>query len=637
VKIGHIAKKTGQLVFASSTKISTIFFAGIAMTVAGGLVTAITHSGPGGSVSDERFPASVGEAVGENASRPARQLITPPFPTSNLMSSRAGSEAANDMANQLARAAEDQAAQNANAPQPEPVMVTNDAPVFNSAARANPGQQTLQGEDRTTGTSTSTGTSTGTAPNTNGYGGSVNSASSTDTSTATEVPGFNPAAPTNLTLVTSEAGWAGVCQKATITIVDFTGNPQGALSPLTVALGTDQGSFYSAAGCTTAASSLGFNTGSSVGTAYFKASATANVSASEGTLGESNSTVTIGIPVTSFTLGAAGAPATGVTAPNGILRIGNKLVVADVSNNRVLIWNSIPTSSAQHADIVLGQPDLLTTAANPMGVVSATSLSGPTAVASDGTRLAVVDAGNHRVLLWDSFPTSTQVAATHVVGQATMAAGSANRGGGAVAAAGTLSSPSCAAFSSGALFVCDKGNNRVLGWNSVPTSDGVSATFAVGQANLTAAASGSALTQLSSPADAVAANGRLYVTDSGNDRLLIWASVPAASGSTAAFSLGQAEGSPSATSLSSPARVRADQNGRILVSDSGNHRILVWNKMPNVSGTAADGVIGQANLTSNSAGATTSSLDGPTGIEVSGSELWISDTINNRVLQFTLP
>jgi len=33
-------------------------------------------------------------------------------------------------------------------------------------------------------------------------------------------------------------------------------------------------------------------------------------------------------------------------------------MVADTQNNRVLIWNSIPTQNNQPADLVLGQPNL---------------------------------------------------------------------------------------------------------------------------------------------------------------------------------------------------------------------------------------------------------------------------------------
>ena len=41
--------------------------------------------------------------------------------------------------------------------------------------------------------------------------------------------------------------------------------------------------------------------------------------------------------------------------PTGVATDGQRLVVADTDNNRVLIWNSIPTSNNQPADVVVGQ------------------------------------------------------------------------------------------------------------------------------------------------------------------------------------------------------------------------------------------------------------------------------------------
>jgi hypothetical protein len=46
-------------------------------------------------------------------------------------------------------------------------------------------------------------------------------------------------------------------------------------------------------------------------------------------------------------------------APRGVFISGNKLIVADTGQNRVFIWNQIPKTPYQKADVVLGQ--LLTT------------------------------------------------------------------------------------------------------------------------------------------------------------------------------------------------------------------------------------------------------------------------------------
>ena len=43
--------------------------------------------------------------------------------------------------------------------------------------------------------------------------------------------------------------------------------------------------------------------------------------------------------------------------PSTVYSDGERLFVADTRNNRILIWNSIPTQTNQPADIVVGQQD----------------------------------------------------------------------------------------------------------------------------------------------------------------------------------------------------------------------------------------------------------------------------------------
>jgi hypothetical protein len=98
---------------------------------------------------------------------------------------------------------------------------------------------------------------------------------------------------------------------------------------------------------------------------------------------------------------------------------GGKLFVADSSNNRVLIWNAIPYRQNTPADVVLGQGNFTSCSPNAGGVVSASSLNEPEDVWSDGTRLIVADNRNNRVLIWNSIPTANAAAADVIVGQLT--------------------------------------------------------------------------------------------------------------------------------------------------------------------------------------------------------------------------
>lgn len=95
---------------------------------------------------------------------------------------------------------------------------------------------------------------------------------------------------------------------------------------------------------------------------------------------------------------------TGLRQPSYVHSDGQRIVVADTENNRVLIWNSIPTENGKPADIVLGQDDFNKggTALEP----TAKRMRAPQGVWIQGNRLFVADSLFHRILIWNSFPTS---------------------------------------------------------------------------------------------------------------------------------------------------------------------------------------------------------------------------------------
>ena len=104
--------------------------------------------------------------------------------------------------------------------------------------------------------------------------------------------------------------------------------------------------------------------------------------------------------------------------------------MADTQNNRVLIYNHIPTTNGAAADVVLGQPNF-TTFVEPdltqqKNNVTASQLLNPVAVSSDGIHLFVTDLGYNRVLIWNSIPTTNRQAADVAIGQPDMVSSIAN-------------------------------------------------------------------------------------------------------------------------------------------------------------------------------------------------------------------
>lgn len=98
--------------------------------------------------------------------------------------------------------------------------------------------------------------------------------------------------------------------------------------------------------------------------------------------------------------------------PMGISNDGQHLLLADTCNNRVLIWNSLPTGNVE-PDVVLGQTSFNT---NSPGTAQ-DKLRWPVDVATDGVKVVVADAYNDRVLIWNAFPTENGQPADLVLGQ----------------------------------------------------------------------------------------------------------------------------------------------------------------------------------------------------------------------------
>ncbi len=316
-----------------------------------------------------------------------------------------------------------------------------------------------------------------------------------------------------------------------------------------------------------------------------------------------------------------------------------KLYVADYSNNRVLIWTSTPTTTNQSANVVLGQASFTTNTANNGGI-SANSLSGPASVFSDGTRLFVADYNNNRVLIWNTIPSSSNTSANVVIGQTGYTATTANNGG---IGCNTLNGPT-GAYSDGThLWIADNGNNRVLAFNAIPTTSGMTADFVLGQNSCTGHSKGTVNgKKMNAPRSVHGHSTYLYVADSGNNRVLVWTTLPTSSGTTATFVLGQPSttvntannGGISGQTLSQPMGVFTDGT-RLFVSDYSNNRVLEWTSIPGGTDQTANLVLGQPNLassTANNGGISATSLFFPSQLYADGSRLWTADYDNNRIL-----
>jgi DNA-binding beta-propeller fold protein YncE len=219
---------------------------------------------------------------------------------------------------------------------------------------------------------------------------------------------------------------------------------------------------------------------------------------------------------------AGGAPsASTLDSPRGIFADSAHVFIADTSNNRVLVFDR--ASGSTTASLVLGQADFVSTQENGGTTPGAATLSGPQGVYSDGTRLYVSDTGNNRVLVWNALPTVNGQSADLVIGQADPTGVLVNAGG--AAGATTLSSPTGVDVVSGHLYIADSGNNRVTVFAQVPAADGAAADSVLGQPDLSSRAPGSVATDttlLAGPVQIADDGEQLYVCDRDLARVLAY-------------------------------------------------------------------------------------------------------------------
>lgn len=333
-------------------------------------------------------------------------------------------------------------------------------------------------------------------------------------------------------------------------------------------------------------------------------------------------------------------------SPTGVTTNGTDLYICDNLNNRVLIYTSIPTATHATANLELGQPNFTSNTVNNTGTPSSTNFFLPYSVSSDGTHMVVADTSNNRVLIWNTIPTSTDQAADLVLGQPNFTSNTVNYGGSVTSQ--TLSGPQGVYSDGTRLFVGDTGNNRVLIWNTFPTSNQQAASVVLGQSGFTTGTAGSvSSTSLSGPTGVYSTGTELFVADTGYNRVIFWTSMPTSNGTAANFAIGQKnltskaanKGGISAATASAPTMVHGDGT-HLYVADSGNNRVLYFSAYPTKSNVAADWIIGQPNSTSsavNNGGLSSSTLSTPTGVFVKGTNLFVADKLNNRVLAFTSP
>lgn len=262
---------------------------------------------------------------------------------------------------------------------------------------------------------------------------------------------------------------------------------------------------------------------------------------------------------------------------------GNKLIATCGSQNRVLIWNSIPRVNGQPADVVLGQPDFTSVAPG----TSQTSLDYPCDVmVSPSGKLLVSDYYNNRVLIWNTLPAKNGAPADMVIGQNNF---SSNKAGDK---AYELNRPRGITMApDGRLLIACSSSHHIFVYDSIPVSIRESAKVVIGQDDFNLATSGTSDSSMYIPfAVMVTSDSKLAIGEFGNNRVLLYNTLPNISGAHADYVLGQMDfssgitytpsGIPNANNFSRVYEISSDLNGRLFVSGRDMHRIMVFGELP---------------------------------------------------------
>lgn len=327
----------------------------------------------------------------------------------------------------------------------------------------------------------------------------------------------------------------------------------------------------------------------------------------------------------------------------------NRLYVSDGDDNRVLVFDTSAITFGMSASFVLGQASFSTNAA----ATTQTGLSQPRGIAATAGSVFVVDDFNSRVLEYDPAALANGMNATDEIGQLFGGTADFHRSSmddwsphAKLASLGHLALDSV----QHRLFVADTGNNRVLVYPLSATNTLAGTLFepsiVLGEPDLATTTGGLAADLMTQPVGLAfdAASNRLYVSDQGNNRVLVFDATALQDGMPASHVLGQSTFGTrttgmTASTLSSPWGLALDPHGRLFVADGTNFRVLVFDVTALANGMSASFVVGRPTFTDTSP--VTAGLDRiatayAVAVDPSTRRLFVVDGDEARVLVFDL-
>lgn len=319
--------------------------------------------------------------------------------------------------------------------------------------------------------------------------------------------------------------------------------------------------------------------------------------------------------------------------------VRHRLFVADYQASRVLVFNlSVNNILFDHtADYVLGQSNFY----NTVQTTSSAGLWNPAGLAYDALydRLFVSDQSNNRVLIYDTATIVNGESAVRVLGQGNFVSNSPGITSATMTSPGGLAYDP----NGNRLFVSETlTTHRVLVFNLATIVNGQSAVNVLGQLDFTSSANGLSQSQMSYPGGLAydGAGSRLFVADNDNNRVLVFSVGTIVNGQNAISVLGQPDfttntAATTQAAMDHPWGLSFDSvNNRLFVSETGNSRVLIFDTTTISNGQNARSLFGQPDFTTNLQSVTQAGMSMPWGISYAGNRLYVADSSSNRVLIF---
>ncbi len=366
---------------------------------------------------------------------------------------------------------------------------------------------------------------------------------------------------------------------------------------------------------------------------------------------------------------AAATTQSGLSAPAGIAidMTRNLLFVADMTNNRIMIFDTSALSSGMSATNVLGQINFTTATAGTTQI----GLSAPRQMEYDGStkQLYVADTANNRVMIFDLNIISNGKYATTVLGQTDGLASpvqpiftkvAANDGPTKFGLSGPLVGIALDSVNH-RLFVSDTSNNRVLVYN-LDSSNNLLDRIpdnVLGQANYYTSAAASTRAGTSGPAGLSydSYSNRLFVAQNTGNRVTIFDVASITDGEEATNVLGQTNfttvtAATTQVGMNVPTDVAFDlPTGRLFVPQVTGNRVTVYylsgGLADNMNANSALGQYDNNAVTPAPVYTKTTAHNGPSKfgfsapiigivLDTVNHRLFLSDTTNNRILVYNL-